>query len=166
MAPSTVLDDELVAEFADIARHAGCELLHCEYRGGALRVFLDHPERAVTLSDCETVSKEISAFLDVTDFGRARYTLEVSTPGLDRQLYGPRDYERFRGRAVRVTFTERTPESGGRGHKKTLVGRLEAFDPGPQESSGLAAITLAGEDGRQHGIPLADIKIARLEIEL
>ena len=106
----TAIDGELRSEFAAVAQQAGCELVHAEYRGGTLRVFLDRPE-GVTLGDCATVSKELSAVLDVADFGKGHYTLEVSSPGLDRQLYTPADYERFCGRLVRVTYLEERPEA-------------------------------------------------------
>src|SRR5688572_18720905 len=91
------LDAELVAELEQIAAAAGCQLENAEWKGGVLRLVLDRPEGGVGLTDCEQVSKQVSALLDVVDFGKNRYTLEVSSPGLDRQLYRPRDYARFTG---------------------------------------------------------------------
>src|SRR6185369_3709461 len=76
---------ELQPELEAIAESAGCELVHVEIKGGVLRLFLDKPE-GITLADCEHVSKLASAYLDVVDFGKSRYVLEVSSPGLDRQL--------------------------------------------------------------------------------
>ena len=76
----------------------------------------------MTLADCEHVSRQVSALLDVLDFGTGRYVLEVSSPGLDRQLYKPRDYDRFAGRLARVTFQD--PETG---KKKTVVARLQGL---------------------------------------
>src|SRR4028119_2256248 len=93
------------------AEGAGGERVHAEVKGGALRLFLDKPE-GITLSDCEHVSKQVSAYLDVVDFGKSRYVLEVSSPGLDRQLYKARDYERFVGRKGRGTLDD--PETGKR----------------------------------------------------
>lgn len=152
------IDGELAAELAAVADLAGCELVHAEFRGGTLRVFLDRPE-GVTLSDCETVSREISALLDVVDFGPRRYTLEVSSPGLDRQLYRPKDYERFTGRLVRVTRVD--PETRRR---ETFVGRLDEFRPGAREGEGEITVS-AADNGQRRQVALGDIAVARLEIE-
>ena len=81
---------------AAVAARSGCELLEIETRDRLLRLVVDRPE-GVTIDDCQAVGRQISALLDVEDFGDSRYTLEVSSPGLDRKLYGPRDYERFQG---------------------------------------------------------------------
>jgi ribosome maturation factor RimP len=155
-AGGQVVSPDLQAEFEQIAAAAGCELAHAEWKGGTLRIFLDRPE-GVTIADCEHVSKQVSALLDVLDYGRGRYVLEVSSPGLDRELYRPRDYERFAGRLARVTFTD--PATGG---KKTVVGRLQEFLAGRDGS-----VRLVEEPtGRKHEIALADIRLARLEIEI
>jgi ribosome maturation factor RimP len=150
------ISPEHEAEFAAIADHAGCELVHVELKGSVLQLILDREEGGISLTDCEHVSKLVSAWLDVVDFGRNRYVLEVSSPGLDRQLYRRRDYQRFVGSLVRVTFS--SPEI----RKRTLVARLLAFDPaGPGE------ITVAEEKtGESLRIPLDQIQKARLEIEL
>jgi ribosome maturation factor RimP len=151
------LTPELEEELAAIAGAHGCELIHAEFLGGTLRLLLDRPE-GVRLEDCEAVSREASALLDVADFGRGRYTLEVSSPGLDRRLYGPRDFERFTGRKVRVRFVE--PETGRRA---TIVGRLAAYRPGPDGGElDLAETTV----GAPRSVRVADIQQARLEIEL
>ena len=165
----TTIEPALEAEFSAIAHDVGCELIHAEYKGGTLRVFLDRPdnEGGVTIDDCQAVSRQISALLDVHDFGKKRYTLEVSSPGLDRQLYKPRDYHRFAGHLVRVTFFEEGDD--GRRGKRTIVGRLEGLasadgeDGTEAETSG--SITVA-EGERSWSIPLSEIKVARLEIEL
>ena len=148
----------LIAEFESIARASNCELVHAELKGNVLRVILDK-EEGISLGDCEQVAKHVSAYLDVVDFGRSRYVLEVSSPGLDRQLYGPRDYARFTGRLARVTYT--TPE----GKKRTVVARLKGFDPEPAPG----VVTLAEGDeekGTELSLRLDDIKLARLEIEI
>jgi ribosome maturation factor RimP len=169
------LDAELKAELESIARAAGCELVHAEWKGNTLRIFIDREgpgpagqaeqaaggsdsaEAGVSLGDCELVSRQVSALLDVVDFGKGRYFLEVSSPGLDRELYGPRDYARFVGKLARVTVEE----PGAR--KRTVVGRLEAFHPEPAPGR----IELAEEGkGEVLTIALDTIKTARLEIEL
>ncbi len=151
-----VVDDDLEREIGAVAESAGCELVHAEFKGGTLRLFIDRPE-GVTLADCERVSKQVSALLDVLDFGTGRYLLEVSSPGLDRQLYRARDYQRFVGSKVRVTWFEA-------GARRTVVGRLTAFDP-----AGVGAATVAEEGdpgGAAHVIPLDAVATARLEIEI
>ena len=153
------IDGELAAELAAVASQAGCELIHAEFRSGTLRIFLDRPE-GVTLEDCQTVSREVSALLDVADFGRGRYTLEVSSPGLDRQLYGPKDYERFRGHLVRVTRLD--PETN---KKQTIVGRLQDFRPAARSEDSEITVT-EPQSRHDYLIALRDIQVARLEIEL
>lgn len=156
---------ELRPEIERIAGAAGCELWHAELKGGTLRLFLDKPE-GVTLSDCEHVSKQVSAYLDVVDFGKSRYVLEVSSPGLDRQLYQPGHYERFVGRKVRVTLED--PETGKR---RTVTGRLEAFEKpedAPEDALEKTARVVVIEEpkGERLEVALRDIRQARLEIEL
>lgn len=151
-----VVGEDLEAEFAAIATHAGCELVHTEFAGGTLRLFIDRPEGGVTLADCELVSKLVSALLDVVDFGARRYVLEVSSPGLDRPLYRARDYERFTGKLVRVTYF------AAEGGKRTVVGRLDEVRP---VGEGEITVTVT-ETGERVDLPLGWIKAARLEIEL
>jgi ribosome maturation factor RimP len=152
---------ELQSELEAIADSAGCELVHAEIKGGILRLFIDKPE-GVSLSDCEYVSKLASAYLDVVDFGKSRYVLEVSSPGLDRQLYRPQDYARFVGRKVRVAFVDPATQK-----KRTVVGRLEAFDLPEGAPEGDARVVVV-EETKEERLELGfkDIRQARLEIEL
>ncbi len=152
----TAIDAKLEEEFAAVAASSGCELVHVDYRQGRLRVFLDRPQ-GVTVDDCQTVSKQLSALLDVTEFGNSRYLLEVSSPGLDRELYGPKDFERFCGQRVRVTFFSGEPRA-----KRTIVGRLDDFRPA---GSGEISVTDQAT-GTRHDIALSDLKTARLEPEI
>ena len=160
---------ELRPEIERIADSAGCDLWHVELKGGTLRLFLDRPE-GVTLSDCEHVSKLVSAYLDVVDFGKSRYVLEVSSPGLDRQLHRPRHYEWSVGRKVRVTL-----EDPATGKRRTVAGRLESFERpegAPDEAARVVVIEerspKAGEtpEGERLEVSLRDIRQARLDIEL
>ena len=70
--------------------------------GSRLRVFIDAPGQAVTIDDCERVSREISALLDVNDPIQGRYTLEVSSPGIDRPLFTIEHFRRFIGSEVKA----------------------------------------------------------------
>jgi ribosome maturation factor RimP len=155
------VDERLATELASIATSAGCELVRVEFKGGVLRLMLDREPSAdrqtqgVTHEDCANVSRQASALLDVVDFGPARYTLEVSSPGLDRPLYQPADYARFTGRKARITV-----QSPGE-RKKTLIGRLAGFDPGAG-----GKVSLEDEKGETQVIPLSQVTKARLEIEI
>jgi ribosome maturation factor RimP len=154
---------ELTPEIEQVASAAGLELVHAELKGGVLRIFVDRPEGGVTIADCELVSRQVSALLDVLDFGSGRYVLEVSSPGLDRQLYQPRDYDRFAGRLARVTFQD--PETG---RKKTVVARLQGLRrAGGAAEEEDARVALADDkSGEPLEVPLRNVTMARLEIEL
>ena len=84
----------------------GLECLGVEYSpsfGNSLvRVYIDAADRAITVDDCEVVSRQVSALFDVNDPIQGRYTLEVSSPGLDRPLYSPRHFERFIGHEAKL----------------------------------------------------------------
>ena len=83
----------------------GLELVDIEYRreprGKILRIYIDR-EGGVTIGDCTTISRELGTLLDVYDVVPGPYNLEVSSPGLDRPLKKPRDFERFKGKKVRI----------------------------------------------------------------
>ena len=162
MSP-TAIHADLEAEFAAVAAGSGCELVHVDFRGGTLRVTLDRPDGGVTVDDCATVSRELSALLDVHEFGNRRYVLEVSSPGLDRPLYRPEDYERFHGHLARVTFRPLDPGAGNP-RRRTVVGRLEELR---RDDAGEAEVSLRdAQTGELLQIPLADVQAARLEVEL
>ena len=152
---ASVLSKTIEGELRRIAQSEGCELLEVEFHGGLLRIILDHPD-GVTLDHCQSFSKQASAVLDLEDFGSSSYVLEVSSPGLDRKLYGPRDYERFRGTLVRVTF--RVPETGRR---RTVVGSLVSFHRADERIG-----VRDRESGERLDLPLGNIATARLEIDL
>jgi ribosome maturation factor RimP len=172
------MDPALLREIEQIAAASGCSLEHAELKGGTLRLILDKPG-GVNLGDCEHVSKQVSAFLDVLDFGRSRYVLEVSSPGLDRQLYRPHDYERFAGHLARVTIEE--PAEDGAPKKKTVVARLQglrwtegaspaedagAEDAGAEDAGDAEVLLFDDASGKSWTVPLKNIRMARLEIEL
>jgi ribosome maturation factor RimP len=101
-----VRHEELTALLAPVVEALGLELLGVEFvpqRGNALvRLYIDAPARAVTLDDCEKVSREAGATLDVNDPVTGHYTLEVSSPGLDRPLFTPAHFARFIGDVARI----------------------------------------------------------------
>jgi ribosome maturation factor RimP len=108
-----------------VAATHGVELVEVELRGGGkartLRITIDKPE-GVTHEDCANVSREVSTILDVEDaVPGSSYTLEVSSPGLDRKLLRAQDYLRHTGSRIKVTT--RNPVQGNR----HFEGRLESF---------------------------------------
>jgi ribosome maturation factor RimP len=118
-----------VREIAErVAASTGLEIVEVELRGGGkarmLRIFIDKPG-GVTHEDCANLSREVGTILDVEDvIPGASYLLEVSSPGLDRKLIRPADYERFTG--SRVKLTTRQPVNGSH----HFEGRLESFQQG------------------------------------
>ena len=122
----------------------------------ALRIYIDKPG-GVNLDNCATVSREVGAILEVEDTIRTSYRLEVSSPGLDRPLKKPADFERFAGQKVKVkTLDLLDPDQ--RGHaRKTFVGTLLALE-GDQ-----IRLEQSDKTGGLAIIPLADIDKANLE---
>jgi ribosome maturation factor RimP len=122
-------DIEKVREIAErVASSSGLELVEAELRGGGkarmLRLVIDKPG-GVTHEDCANLSREVGTILDVGDvIPGANYTLEVSSPGLDRKLTKAADFERFVGN--RVKLKTRNPVNGG----QNFEGRLESFGQG------------------------------------
>lgn len=110
-----------------VANSQGLELvdleLHGRGPGAVLRIYLDKPA-GVTHLDCQTVSRQVGTILDIEDVMPARYTLEVSSPGLDRRLANPVDYQRFAGQKVK--FLLKTPYAG----RGRLEGRLLGLEEG------------------------------------
>ena len=111
-----------------VAASLGLEVVELDLRGGGkarmLRVVIDKPE-GVTHEDCANLSREVSTILDVEDaVPGGSYVLEVSSPGLDRKLSRPADFERFQG--SRVKLTTKDPVNGNR----HFEGRLEHFEGG------------------------------------
>ncbi len=106
-----------------VAAREGLELVHWEMVGPrnnfVLRIYIDKPG-GVNHGDCETVSNQVGTLLDVEDLIANRYTLEVSSPGIERGLYKRADYERFAGNRVKIkTFA---PIGGQRNFRGMLVG--------------------------------------------
>ena len=128
-----------------------------EGRGLVLRVQIDRPgpaataEESVSVEDCAHVSRELSAMLDVEDVVPDAYTLEVSSPGLDRPLRRADDYRRFSGRRAKLVMRE--PVDG----QKYFRGRLGGVDQD--------AVLIDAEDGRRHRVPIGVITRANLEVE-
>ena len=116
--------EERVQELAErVAIDNGLELVHVEVAGPdnkpIVRVFIDKPQ-GVTHDDCSEVSLHLGTILDVEDFIHAAYTLEVSSPGINRGLYKRADYERFAGNDAKLKT--RQPIDGQRNFRGRLLG--------------------------------------------
>jgi len=138
-----------------VAIDHGLELVHCEVAGPEnkpiVRVFIDKPQ-GVTHDDCSEVSLHLGTILDVEDFIHASYTLEVSSPGLERGLYKRGDYERFAGSDAKMKT--RLPINGQRNFRGRLLG-IEGND--------------VLFDDRTNGkvrVPLDIIKQANIEVDV
>ena len=128
-----------------------------EVNGHVVRVFIDRPgpastpEDSVSIEDCAEVNREMSTILDVEDPLSIAYTLEISSPGLDRPLRGEDDYRRFAGRLAKVVVSEAVD------NQKAFEGRLRGLDGGE--------VLLEAPNGRMHRLPLRLITRGRLEVE-
>ena len=140
--------EALHIELVDIEfRRSGRELILC--------LFIDK-EGGVNVDDCADVSRELSVIIDIEDFIPGNYSLEVSSPGLDRPLKKVSDYERFTGRLVKIkTYEPFADDSGNR--RKTFLGHLIGL------KDGLVVVTL--NEGQTASIPLELIAKANLEFE-
>ncbi|HEV8332604.1 MAG TPA: ribosome maturation factor RimP [Steroidobacteraceae bacterium] len=150
-----MLRDQLRELLAPVVAGLGYQLWELEYLprsgGGTLRVYIDSPkdssERGISLDDCERVSRSVSETLDAADPIPGHYTLEVSSPGLDRVLRTREHFERFAGEHVKLEMMQ--PIEG----RKRFAGRLLGV--------GERDITLELESGRI-SLPIDDIHRARL----
>jgi ribosome maturation factor RimP len=144
-----------------VARSHGLEIWDIvsrrERTGQIVRVFIDRPgpaataEESVSIEDCEQVSREIGTILDVEDPLQFAYTLEVSSPGLNRPLRGEQDYRRFAGRLAKIVVSEAVD------NQTAFEGHLRGVEDG--------TVLLEGPKARMHRLPLRLITRARLEVE-
>ncbi len=175
------LELDRVREIAErVAASSGLEVVELEFRGSGnarmLRVFLDKPGAAsgdplagVTHGDCANFSREFGTILDVEDAIPTSYTLEVSSPGLDRKLSKPREFERFVG--SRMKLTTRNPVNGNR----YFEGRLESFHDGrltldlsvaSHKSRRKMKMVAAAEQAQKIAIEFANVEKANLVPEI
>jgi ribosome maturation factor RimP len=161
--PLRSMDLEKIQEAAErVARSEGLEIFDIEWKIGKqrlLRVYIDRPPDpanpgapGVSHSDCQRVSEQLSVILDVEDLVPGpSYILEVSSPGLDRKLIKPADYERFAGRLAKIWVNEAV------GNQKYFEGRLAGY------SDGMVKFTVRD---RTIEVPYAGIRKANLMVEL
>ena len=147
------LDEELTRRIEALVAAQGLELVAVEIAGSArhatLRLVIDTPG-GVTVDQCASVSREASALLDVEDPFQGRYTLEVTSPGLERKLYSETDYHRFAGRAVKIRMRPSYRE-----HRVVLGELLGLVD-------GTVRVRAGGEVVE---LPLAEVFETRLQVD-
>ena len=148
--------EQLSREIERIVAAGGLELVDVEFKrerdARVLRVFIDKPG-GVGVDDCAQVSNEVGMMLDVENPIPHSFTLEVSSPGLDRPLRKAEDFERFAGSFVRIRL------KADRAGRKKFRGRLEKLD-------GDVVVIFDEAEGRARTLTLGDIASARLDIEL
>jgi len=154
--PSKELVVNKIREIADrVALSEGIEVVDVELLGGGgarlLRIYIDKPA-GVSHADCEFVSQQVSAILDIEETVPGEgYTLEVSSPGVERKLSKPADFERFVGQKAKVVLRE--PLDNQRRWEGTLAGFSEGV------------VTLEPAQGKFIRFPLAQVEKANLKFE-
>jgi ribosome maturation factor RimP len=153
--------DRIRAIAERVAASCGLEVFDVQFRreapGMVLRIQIDRPgpaataEESVSVEDCANVSRDLSAILDVEDVVPTAYTLEVSSPGLDRPLRRADDYARFAGRRARLVM--RMKVDG----QTFFLGRLAGLDGD--------VVLLDGDDHKRHRLPLGAVTRANLEVD-
>jgi len=155
MADRTAIVEKVREITERVGADTGLEVVDVQLLGGGgtrvLRIFIDKPE-GVTHADCEHISQDVGTILDVEDvIPGGRYTLEVSSPGVERKLSQPREFERFVGHKVKVVL--RQPVD----NQKHWVGALQSFTEG--------IITLEPSPGKSVQFPLELVEKANLKFE-
>src|SRR5690349_9501909 len=146
---------------ARVAAGYGLEIFDVQFRreaqGMVLRVQIDRPgpaasaDESVSVEDCAHVSRDLSAILDVDDVVPTAYTLEVSSPGLDRPLRRADDYRRFAGRLAKIVMRDKVD---GQGFFRGKLAGLDGTD-----------VLIEADDRKTHRVPLTAITRAHLEVE-
>ena len=138
-----------------VIENLGFRLVRVKMIGGALQIMAERPDGTFTIEDCEKVSRAVSPILDVEDPIASRYFLEVSSPGIDRPLVRPLDFESWAGHEVKIEMA--VPVAG----RKRFKGALEGFHDGE------VRLFIENPEGANKepvlvGVPFADISEARL----
>ena len=132
----------------------GFRLVRVKMTGSTLQIMAERPDGTFAIEDCEKVSRAVSPLLDVEDVVAARYHLEVSSPGIDRPLVRPADFENWAGHEAKIEMA--VPVAG----RKRFRGALEGY------TQGEVRLYIENPDGGQEpllvGVPFADIGEARL----
>jgi len=153
-----IMQEVVTAKIEEVAQQVaqgeGLEVVEVEVKGGGsarlVRIAIDKPE-GVTHADCGLVSEKVGAILDAEDVLPGHYTLEVSSPGVERKLFKPKDYQRFQGKKAKVTLRE--PVDGRRTWEGTLAGYADGI------------VLLETEPGKTREFPFEQVQKANLKFE-
>ncbi len=158
-SPKDEIIEKVTALALPLTASMGLELVDVEYRrtgrDATLSLFIDK-NGGVTLDDCAEFSGEFSLLLDIEDIIPCEYTLETSSPGLDRPIKRVEDYTRFTGKLARIRTYEPFQDGGGN-RRKTFLGILEGIENG--------MVLMKLKEGQIASIPLEKIARANLEFE-
>ena len=149
---------EVVSKIEEIAERVaasdGLEVVEVELKGSGgnqlLRISIDKPA-GVSHADCELIAKQVGTILDVEDVVPGHYTLEVSSPGVERKLLKPNDYIRFQGKKAKITLRD------GVEGRRTWEGTLAGYADG--------SVKVETEPGKTRDFPLQQIQKANLKFE-
>lgn len=149
------LIERVIGIVGHAGRQSGIEAVEVQWAGAGgsrlLRIYIDKPE-GVTHADCEMISESVSNVLDAEDLvPGGRYTLEVSSPGVERKLTRPQDFMRFTGQKIKVVLREAVE------NRKVWDGKLAAFEQG--------SITLEPDRGQPVRFPFELVERANLKFE-
>ena len=152
MSSAIVSKIEAIAD--RVAQSEGIEIVEVELKGGGknrfLRISIDKPE-GITHADCELISQQVGTILDVEDVVPGSYTLEVSSPGVERKLLKYKDFERFAGRKIKAVLRE--PVENSRRWEGTLALCADGL------------ITLEADGGKRIQFPFDQVEKANLKFE-
>ena len=151
---STAILSKIEAIAERVAQSEGIEIVEVELKGGGknrfLRISIDRPE-GVTHADCELISHQVGTILDVEDVVPGAYTLEVSSPGVERKLLKYKDFERFAGKKIQVSLRE--PVENSRRWEGTLASCADGL------------INLEVDEGKTIQFPFDQVEKANLKFE-
>lgn len=160
--------EELTAQLTPLIEDLGYECVGIEYvsnpKNRLIRIYIDQPqgsEDGIDVEDCEKVSREVSAWLDVEDPISGEYSLEVSSPGIERPLFRREHFERFSGERVEIQLAAPMVDEITGARQRVFRGNIEAViegDLGP-------AVVLITEQGERQ-LPLAQVAKAKLKPDM
>ena len=155
LARETGPAQRVVALAEPVLADLGFRLVRVKMTGSTLQIMAERPDGTFSIEDCTAVSRAMSPLLDVEDVISARYHLEVSSPGIDRPLVRPSDFESWAGHETRIEMA--VPVAG----RKRFKGRLEGY------TQGEVRLFIENPEGADKeplliGVPFADIGDAKL----
>ncbi len=158
-----MIHQELEVILKPVVEDLGCELWACEYlvqgKHSMVRIYIDKPE-GIHIEDCEKVSREVSVLLDVQEPITGNYTLEVSSPGMDRPLFKVSHFQRYLGSDITVKVRHPILINGTVKRRKFIGKLIEVKNNNSEEE--FSGNIIISEDNEMRAIPIVDIVKANL----